>query len=101
MIEVEGGLSLQQDNGDREQPVGDATEGTTVRVAACTQGIVATAAFGVVLHGGAGPVEHGLGAGGSAPPTCCTEVQREEEALALPPFRRRGRNSGVQGRACG
>ena len=32
---------------------------------------------------------------------CCSEVQRTKEALALPPFRRRGRNSGVQGRACG
>lgn len=60
MIEVEGGLSLQQDDGDREQPVGDATEGTTVRAAACTQGILATAVFGIVLHGHAGPVEHGL-----------------------------------------
>jgi DNA-binding response OmpR family regulator len=32
---------------------------------------------------------------------CCREAQREKEALALPPFRRRGRNSGVRDRACG
>ena len=32
---------------------------------------------------------------------CCREAQRQKEALALPPFRRRGRNSGGRDRACG
>ena len=34
MVGVEWGLPLQQDAGDREQPVGDAAEGTAVGVAA-------------------------------------------------------------------
>ena len=54
MVGVECGLPLQQDTGDREQPVGDAAEGTAVGVAASAQGVVAAAAFGVVLHGHAG-----------------------------------------------
>jgi DNA invertase Pin-like site-specific DNA recombinase len=34
-------------------------------------------------------------------PACCREVQRKKEILSMPSLRRRGRSSGVRGRACG
>ena len=38
MVGVECGLLLQQNAGDREQPIGDATEGAAIGVAAGAQG---------------------------------------------------------------
>ena len=60
VFRIEQRLPLQQDAGDPKQPVGDAAKRTTVGVPAPAQGVVAAAAFGVALHGDAGPVEHGL-----------------------------------------
>ena len=60
MIGVEQSLPPQQDAGEAEQPVGNPAQGAAIRVAACPQGLVAGTALGVVLHGDAGSVEHGL-----------------------------------------
>lgn len=57
---VEQGMTLQQDAGDPEQPVGDAAQGATVGVATCPERPVAAAAFGVMLHGDPRLMEHGL-----------------------------------------
>ena len=60
VVGIELHPGLQYGARDPEQPVGDAAQGTTIGVTAPAQGIIAAAAFGVVLDSHASPVEHGL-----------------------------------------
>ncbi len=60
MVRVEHHLPLQQDAGQPEQPIGDATQRAAVGVATPSQGVVAAAALGIVQNGDTSPMEHGL-----------------------------------------
>ena len=60
MVWVEHRSPVQQDAGDPEQPVGNAVQRATIGMATRPERLVAAAAFGVVLHDGPRPVEHGL-----------------------------------------
>jgi hypothetical protein len=55
------GAGSQHGAGDVEQAIGDRAQGASVIVTAASQRSVFSAAFGVVLHGDACPVVHGVG----------------------------------------
>ena len=79
MSGIKQSFSLQQNARDVEKSVGDAANGSAVRVAPLAQGGVATAALGIVLNGDTGPVVHGI-----TQPSMGGKAHDDDASLATP-----------------
>ena len=102
-IGIEQCLPLQEYAGEGEQPVGDATEGTTMGVAALAQSAIASAALGVVLNGDTRPVIDRItqanvrriapddNVGLAAPPGHRSDARQRPERLVIAASERPGR----------